>query len=1685
LTYSAPPRSGKTERRLTDHLQVVHSSFGRLRVYLPHWNGPAVRQAIEQFQELPGVLRVEASGLTRNVLFQYNPRQTNPMALLKHLKDSRPAPAGRPAPLPPAAGVGSPAAPGGPTAPPSVLIEGKERQRRAHIAVRGLDRDPRLVQKLVQTLESLFGVRARPSQLTGRLVVDYDSTQVKLEELLVHVSRQELPSHQGEDRPPHPLDPTPLWQNAARALGALVGLGFITARQLFFPGSIAPGGASVAGAMAAAVYLVQGYPPTRKGLRRLLGRARGEVLATSTGIIALSLASMPLGLVVSGVEALLGLEEILARRSSFRRYEESLDPTTSNTPGQLLRLEAGMRVPRQARVVEGTGSTTTRSGRNLPLRPGQSAPAGGIVQGGPFLVELDSERPFHAEPRPAPLARTLHERYLQIAAPSSVAVAGLTGLLTGSWLRFFESLMLLSPLTAVVGREAANSAASGRALRAGATVVHSRHDRVIHRPDVLLLDGPRLLIDGIEIDQVMGRRKEEGGRTSPIYPPDDVLRLAAAISEATNSPWGQAFQGTAHPQATEGTFDGRLACAKIGGTLHFLRPITLEDRLAWQGSPLPPLGDTLVLALGSQVTGRRQAGGPLGLVSLRPRLNPGVQLLVEQCRRLKIELAVLPGDAPSAARFLAERAGVSLAHEDDGLAVIRKRQRRGKRVAFASDSARAAQAFEACDLAIGLARGHACHFPARADVLAPDLRGVADLLEAGARRDQVVRESVYLSGLANAVGLGMTLQGPFGPEGATMAVYLASLAAMGLSWWRLRGGARPETALAYLTDPRPERWGRRGILDVLRSFNTTEQGLSTTEARMRRVVPLQAGGKEDLLAALRNQVRAPITALLTGGACLTLVLGQPLNTALLAVTISLNVAAGVWQERQVGQAAHALEQMSAATARVLRDGQPQIIPANEVVPGDLLLLGPGDRIAADARLLAGSGLEVGEAALTGESAPVGKGPLEQSEARRIVLEGSDVIVGTGQATVVAVGRQTRLGATAAALNLDTGQESVLGNRLGRVLHVGLPVALAGGALVTLTGMFHGQGSLAAMITLGVTSALSAIPEGLPLLAGVGQAAVSRRLAKRNALVRRLAGIEALGRVDVTCTDKTGTLTEGRLTLTLLADLEQELSLPAVLPEDFRTLLVTAGLASPSPSAPTSGVQTTDRAVLRAAQEAGLLDELKQPRLAEVPFDSARAFYASQLADRLCLKGAPERLLARCARVRKPAGAGRPAGTDQPLDQEGRQALLGRAASLAERGLRVLLVAEGAGGTALNDPQGLTALGFLGIHDPLRSGVRDAVERCQRAGVRILMLTGDHPATARAIGKEAGLFTDASHPSCTEVVTASQLMELGSEEMRQRLRNIAVIARAAPLDKLRIVEELRGCGHSVAMTGDGVNDAPSLRLADVGVAMGRTGTEVARQASDVVLADDNFATLVDALLEGRGFWRNMRNSLGLLVGGNAGELGMLVGASVLGFGVPLNSPQILMVNLITDILPSLAVILQRPAHRQLDRLAREGLSALDSSLRKDTLVRGIATALPSLAAYLTAYFQAGPQQASSVAFASVITTQLAQTLDVGRVEGFLSPSVLGAVGGSLGLLASFFAVPPLRNLFGLTVPNLTGWGLVAGSSAAAVLLSRVIYLAGSLEPTALASALKQEVRQLTHRVDGTPTASRDRPEATRK
>ncbi len=1579
--------------------RLMHALPGRMRVHLPEWSGDGQRALETRLRQVPGVRSAQANPLTGNVLIQFDPAVTDAHTLLALVRpraqELSSVPADEP-PLPPA------------------LIERHGQTRRARIAVRGLDRDPDLARRIVERLERHPGVvRASANPLTGRVLVECTDQEGALDSLLAEVSALELPGLPGEDRPSHPLDPEPLVRSATRTVGAALGLGLLAARRL--AGQVGSPVSTTGPAVTAGVIgLLEGFPALRNGVRRLLGPTTADLLFGTAGLLSLTLAGSPLGLAVTGAAALRLVTEVLARRTAWRRYEERVEHAAAAHPGAVIRLEAGERTPRAATVLEGSGTATGHDGLPVRAAPGDSLPAGAQLYGGPFVVELQRAEPFILEPRSNTVPKAVSDRYAQAMGPLALAYAAVTALVTRSLSHAFTALLLVNPRAGLIGAETATAGAAARVLRSGVTVVGTRPDRIVRLPRVLLLDGPRLLADGLEVNAVL-----------PLTEADDaaeILARAAGVAAAAGSPWGGAFRAAGGLPTNGGAFDGRAATAYVGGVPHWLGPV-----LDWAMLPaairLRHRGDYLLLLR------RDHDEQPLGILALRPRLAPGLADLVRVCQRSGVQIAVLSGGDPVAAQAVAKRAGVPLLADTDAVAAIRARQAEGALVAFVSDHTEAGAAFAACDLAIGLTDGRS-HFPARADLLAPDLGAVTAIIEAGARRQAAVRDSVALSVLANGIGALWGWQARPGVAQAAYPVSIATLGALAVGWARLRGGERPWSSVARLTDPHPERWGRRSVASVLHAFDTTEAGLSSAQAAERRRAAPPVVRRSRLLPAILDQMRSPLTAILAAGAGLSLILGATADVFMIGAMIVANAAAGVWQERQADRATEALERLGSVSARVLRDGHPVTVPADDIVPGDVLLLTRGDRVAADARLLNAQGLEVDEAALTGESLPVPKSPAGGTDASRIVLEGSDVTVGTGRAVVVAVGQQTRMGATAAALALDeTHGQSPLTTRLHRLLRQFLPIAAAGGAVVALSGLVR-RAPLLPQVALGASIAVAAVPEGLPLLAKVGEAAVGRRLASRYALVRRLSAVEALGRVDVACTDKTGTLTEGQLVVRLVADSDHEVTLPARLPPPVRQVLVTAALAGPHPDAPDARTDPTDVAVMQAAQAAGLGEHLRAARGAILQFDAARSFHAAVVEGRLCVEGAAEALIPRCHRVRR-------GGDDQPLGAADQEALLTRARQLAERGLRVLMVAEGPPDIPADDPRDLVALGFLGLSDPLRPGVPTAVRRCQEAGVRVIMVTGDHPATARAIAREAGLLGD-DH----DILTGAEIAAFDTRQLDQRLEQATVIARATPLDKLRIVESLQRGGHTVAMTGDGVNDAPALRLADVGVAMGRGGTEVARQAADVVLADDNFSTLVDAFVEGRSFWRNIRRALGLLLGGNLGELGLQVGTSILGLASPLTTRQILAVNLITDVLPALAVALQQPEHHDLTALAREGTSALEAPLRHEVVQRGLATTMPALASFLLALRSGSIPGARTVAFASIVTTQLAQTLDAGWAEGRLSRSVLGAVAGSAGLLAAALTVGPMREFLGLALPPPLGWALVGTGTLVAVLLGRV-------------------------------------------
>jgi Ca2+-transporting ATPase len=634
-------------------------------------------------------------------------------------------------------------------------------------------------------------------------------------------------------------------------------------------------------------------------------------------------------------------------------------------------------------------------------------------------------------------------------------------------------------------------------------------------------------------------------------------------------------------------------------------------------------------------------------------------------------------------------------------------------------------------------------------------------------------------------------------------------------------------------------------------------------------------------------------------------LGEVEDAVAIGVIVVVNAALGFAQEHRAEAAMSALQAMGAPCARVLRGGAPQVVPAAALVPGDLVLIEAGDMLPADLRLCAAAALRVDEAALTGESAPVEKRTdalplpaLPVGDRQNMAHKGTLVTHGRGAGLVVATGMATELGHIAALLRAVEVPQTPLQRRLARFGRRLALVVLALCAAFFGLGLLRGEPPLTMFLT-ALSLAVAAIPEALPAVLTVSLAVGARTMAGRSALVRRLSAVETLGSVTVICTDKTGTLTENRMRVAAwwepggAAAPSPPLLDGMALCSDARWDPAEAPLGDPTEVAlvEAAAAQGHDPAALRRAM----------PRVAELPFSSERARMSTvhRLGERFVVftKGAPEAVLEACAGQRGPGG---PA----PVD---RAAALAAAEDMASGGLRVLafatrrldaLPAPGALG-AVEDA--LRFVGLVGLHDPPRPGAAEAVRLCQSAGVRVVMITGDHPATAAAVARALGVLAEGG-----AVMTGAELAALSPEALAARSGAVQVYARMAPEQKIRVVRALQAQGELVAMTGDGVNDAPALRQADIGVAMGRGGTDVAREAAHMVLLDDNFATIVGAVREGRRIYDNLRRFIRYALAGNAGELVALVAAPLLGLPIPLEPIHILWVNLVTDGLPGLAL-----------------------------------------------------------------------------------------------------------------------------------------------------------------------------------
>jgi Ca2+-transporting ATPase len=804
-------------------------------------------------------------------------------------------------------------------------------------------------------------------------------------------------------------------------------------------------------------------------------------------------------------------------------------------------------------------------------------------------------------------------------------------------------------------------------------------------------------------------------------------------------------------------------------------------------------------------------------------------------------------------------------------------------------------------------------------------------------------------------------------------------------------------------------WHTQSAENVTRHWSSSETGLAAAEASER----LRTHGFNELterrgkgpLAMLREQFTETMVLILIAAGVISAFLGKVTETAAILAIVVLFAVLGFVQGYRAERAMAALKQLAVPVVRVRRGGELRELSARELVPGDIVLLEAGNAVPADVRLLESAGLRIQEAALTGESEPVEKtadaireAELPLGDRRNMAYLGTSVTYGRGSAVVVATGMKTELGKIATLIQTVAPQKTPLQERLdslGKTLAAG---GAAAALLVLLVGGWAGE-PLADMFLTAVGVAVAVVPEGLPAVVTITLALGAQRMLRRNALIRRLPAVETLGGVSVICSDKTGTLTENRMTVTVVDAAGERLNLmehlrrrvPTLtadecrisadwdLPPPIRLTLAAGALCNDAVLKPDAGPgcfhaigDPTEGALLVAAARAGMFpDRLRAaaPRVAEVPFDSNRkrmttvhrlpadetgpgGFFPRMEAGHAAFtKGAVDGLLALATR----AWTGK---RPEPLTAALRQQILATNDHLAQAGMRVLGVAcralgapPAAGGAEALERE-LIFLGLVGLMDPPRAAVQPAVATCKAAGIRPVMITGDHPLTAIAIARDLGM---AERP---EAVTGDALNRMGPSELAGVVDQVSVYARVSPEDKLRIVDALRQRGQVVAMTGDGVNDAPALKKADIGVAMGITGTDVAKEAADMVLLDDNFATIVAAVEEGRVIYANILRFIKFSLGGNLGKVLVMLAAPLFGIHVALRPLQLLWLNLLTDGLmglglgvePAEADTMRRPPRAPgapvLDRASRVHIGWVGAAIAAATLGLGAAYFDPS-------------------------------------------------------------------------------------------------------------------------------------------
>lgn len=869
------------------------------------------------------------------------------------------------------------------------------------------------------------------------------------------------------------------------------------------------------------------------------------------------------------------------------------------------------------------------------------------------------------------------------------------------------------------------------------------------------------------------------------------------------------------------------------------------------------------------------------------------------------------------------------------------------------------------------------------------------------------------------------------------------------------------------------RWHSKTAEQALDTLKSSTDGLSDEEARRR----LEKYGRNELHKKKKKtvgkmileQIMDVMVLILAGAAILSMILGEWAEAVVILAIIVVDAVIGVIQENKASNALEALKQMSAPTACVRRNGEESLIPASEIVPGDIVILEDGAIVPADLRLIHENRLAVQEASLTGESIPVEKDsesvlPIGEPIGSRanMAYMSSIVMYGNAEGIAVGTGMDTEVGRIANMLEnqdeLDTPLKCKL-DAVGKMLSlVGLVVCV----VIFAIGFLYGRPWIPLLMT-AVSLAISIIPEGLPATATIVMALGVQRMAKQNAIIRKLPAVETLGSATVVCCDKTGTLTQNRMTVTHVAfekSYQAGKASSVDMIQEFQgqnaELLRIAALcnnASMNPDCPGEVIgDPTEGALLTFAGKYGFDPDLlveRMPRVFEQPFDSVRKRMTTvhKNGEEIVAytKGAVEEMLPLCYHIVTEQGVRR-------MTEKDRNQILSLCMKMSEEALRVLGFAKRTLPYIPVDEnedveEDMTFVGMAGMIDPPRKEVIQAVETCHEAGIRVIMITGDHKVTALEIARQLHIFQEGN-----TVVTGPELDEMTDEQLKEAVKTAAVFARVSPSDKLRIIKALQDNEEVAAMTGDGVNDSPALKAADIGIAMGKSGTDVAKDAADMILMDDNFTTIEYAVREGRRIYRNIQKVIQFLLAGNIAEILTLFIATLFNWDAPILAVQVLLVNLITDTLPALALGVD-PAEKNIMKYkpVRSG-TLFEHGLIVRVCLHGAFISAATIGAFQTGVHMDGYEVGMTMAFLVLAISQLLHALNQrSNTESIFStgnghnPHLFYSIAGSALVLAIVLLVPYFRTVFSLTMITAKEWGVVALYSVlplAAVELTKV-------------------------------------------